>query len=330
MKRIVLLFTLIFLNASFAQECDAGFRLFDHAMLTTEPVCVPENPERVLSLDRLSFETMLALGVTPAATLEGYVRNHQLDFPYRAETVAGIREVGNLGGENLEVMTEVAPDLIIVPAPRYADRLGELTQIAPVVAWDFTHSGEWREVAQMTADLLGEAEGYAALLADYEARAKALETTLGSNPPVLSVVRVRENETRLYMRDSFAGSIVADASIPRPASQALDDETMQTRFNQQTFYPISREALPLADGDIIVIFHTGSSEDIAAQAEARRERLANDALWNALGAVQADEVYDVGGYWIGSSFIAAHEVLDDLFRIVADSEPSVPNPFKPE
>lgn len=327
MKRFIVLLSLV-IGFGYAQDCEEGFRLFDHEMLTTEPVCIPENPERILSLDRLTFETMLALGVKPVATLEGYVRNHQLDFPYRAETVEGIREVGNLGGENLEVMTEVAPDLIIVPAPRYQDELAIFSQIAPVVAWDFTHSGEWREVAEMTAELLGEEEGYAALSADYEARVTALETVLGEDPPVLSVVRVRENETRLYVRDSFAGSVIADAGIPRPDSQALGNEEIQAQFNQQTFYAISREQLPLADGDIIVVFHTGSSQDIAQQAAARREALADNALWNALFAVQAGEVYDVGGYWIGSSFIAAHEVLDDLFQVVAKTEPTVPNPFE--
>src|SRR5690606_1169067 len=40
-------------------ECEAGFRLFDHEYLATDPVCIPENPQRVLALENAAFELLL-------------------------------------------------------------------------------------------------------------------------------------------------------------------------------------------------------------------------------------------------------------------------------
>ncbi|MEM6430188.1 MAG: iron-siderophore ABC transporter substrate-binding protein [Deinococcota bacterium] len=312
------------LSISFAQTCTSAERLFDHPVLATEPVCVPETIERVAVIDRLSFETLLALGIKPVASPEGYIRNHQIDFPYRAESVAGIVDIGSRGEVNLEALLEAAPDVIV--ASEFED-VSAFDAIAPTVQFRFNHSGEWLEVAALTAALVGQEEGYARLLNNYEARAQALTDALGDSPPVLSVVRVREDHIRLYVTDSFAGSVIADAAIPRPDSQDLTYVELAEQFNAQTFYRINREQLPLADGDIIVVFYTGSSEDIAQQAEARKAALEGDPLWNSLGAVQNSQVYDVGGYWIGSSFIAAHEILDDLFELVANVEPTIPNPF---
>jgi hypothetical protein len=45
--------------------------------------------------------------------------------------------------------------------------------------------------------------------------------------------------------------------------------------------------------------------------------------------VRDDQVYRVGGHWIGWGFHAAHAVIDDLFTYVAEVNPAEvsPNPF---
>ncbi|MEM8535858.1 MAG: hypothetical protein AAGF95_33840 [Chloroflexota bacterium] len=46
-----------------------------------------------------------------------------------------------------------------------------------------------------------------------------------------------------------------------------------------------------------------------------------------MNAVQNDNVHEVGGYWIGLSFVAAHYMLDDIYKHVLGTEPTTPNPF---
>lgn len=46
--RKLLLLVFVASGLGVAQTCEDGFRLFDHELLVTKPVCIPENPERVL------------------------------------------------------------------------------------------------------------------------------------------------------------------------------------------------------------------------------------------------------------------------------------------
>lgn len=96
MKRFMLLLillTLLMPLTVLSQDnttCEDGFRLFDQELLATDPICVPENPERVISLDALSFDLMLASGQRPVGAV-GYldivVRSN---FPYLADQIDGI------------------------------------------------------------------------------------------------------------------------------------------------------------------------------------------------------------------------------------------------
>ncbi|MCB0084410.1 MAG: ABC transporter substrate-binding protein, partial [Caldilineaceae bacterium] len=60
--------------------CDAGFRYFDHALLATDPVCIPNQPERFTYLIYPSY--IYALGVKPVAAwgLERDAENYPFIF----------------------------------------------------------------------------------------------------------------------------------------------------------------------------------------------------------------------------------------------------------
>lgn len=54
MKKFSHIFILLLVAVAFAQDYDTGFRRFDHDLLATDPVCIPENPTRVVSLEPTS------------------------------------------------------------------------------------------------------------------------------------------------------------------------------------------------------------------------------------------------------------------------------------
>ena len=61
---VLLAVLLVSIAPSMAQDttetdCEAGFRLFDHEMLASDPVCIPENPQRILALEISAVETVL-------------------------------------------------------------------------------------------------------------------------------------------------------------------------------------------------------------------------------------------------------------------------------
>jgi len=178
-----------------ATECEDGFRLFDHELLATDPVCIPDNPQRIITLGMPSFETLMSYGIQPLASPSPYLQNY--------------------------------------------------------------------------------------------------------------------------------------AGLVRPESQQYDSEAMLAEFGQTTFYAISLESIQLVNGDVIFIWTSSPTRELAEQSDERLQELVDDPLWGTLGAVQAGQVYEVGGHWIGSSFIAAHYLQDDLTSRL-DVEIEMPNPFKPE
>jgi len=317
------------LAAQDAAECEDGFRLFDHKMLATDPVCIPDDPQRIITLGMPSFETLMSYGIQPLASPSPYLQNYALNFPALADDLEGIQDVGSLAFANIEAVIAAEPDLIIGHEARFIEFYDDLSAVAPTLLYEFEHSGVWQDVAQFVAEVVGRQAEYEANLADYNARVADFRNSLGEREIVVSVIRIRPDALRLYVKDSFPGSVIEDAGLVRPESQQYDSEAMRAEFGQTTFYAISLENIQLVDGDVIFIWTSSPTRELAEQSDERLQELVDDPLWGTLDAVQAGQVYEVGGHWIGSSFIAANYLLDDLSSRL-DVEIETPNPFKPE
>lgn len=326
---VVLLLSVVPLMAQDATDCEDGFRLFDHELLATDPVCIPDEPQRIITLGMPSFETLMSYGIQPLASPSPYLQNYALNFPALADDLEGIQDLGSLAFANIEAIIAAEPDLIIGHAARFISFYDDLSAVAPTLLYEFEHSGVWQDVAHFVAEVVGRQAEYEANLADYNARVADFRDSLGEREIVVSVIRIRPDALRLYVQDSFPGSVIADVSLVRPESQRYTSEEMQSEFGQTTFYAISLESIQLVDGDVIFIWTSSPTRELAEQSDERLQELVDDPLWGTLDAVQAGQVYEVSGHWIGSSFIAAHYLLDDL-SVGLDVEVETPNPFKPE
>lgn len=318
---------LLVLPSVVAQEavtCEPGFRLFEHELLVSDPVCIPENPARIAALDRFSFETMLALDIDPVAA-SSFALSLTRDLPYLEERVADVIDLGQ--PPNIELLLDAQPDLIL-SISGYGE-YEQLASIAPTVQIDFADSGQWQSVAEAFGQAAGLEAEAAQLLADYEERLAMFADVVGDPAQIeVSVVRVAPDYISIYSVDhtsSFLGVILGDAGVAIPAQQAALAE--ETDFVGD----ISIEQLPLVNGDAVLIWTFATSDEVAANAAAALEDLRENPLWRTLPAVQNDAVAIVGGYWIGSSFHAAHAVIDDLFMFVAgvDASEAAPNPLIP-
>ncbi|NOK63322.1 MAG: ABC-type Fe3+-hydroxamate transport system, periplasmic component [Chloroflexi bacterium AL-W] len=305
--------------------CIEGFRLFAHKLLATEPLCVSEEPERIIAFE--PFEILMSLEAPPIATFSGNLENYAIDFPALADDIENIGSIGVSSSPNIEAIVAANPDLIIGTTQRWRDMYEDLSAIAPTALYDFTHSGQWKEVAEFVADVTNQQTAYESLLQNYEERVSTLREELANSGLSISVVRVLPTGVRLYVLDSFSGEVIDDIGLARPESQQYTHAEMLDEFQQPSFYNISDENLQLADADVIFSWTLGATPEIADQAREQQLALRDDPLWSTLNAVQNDNVYEVGGYWIGLSFVAAHYMLDDLYEHVLDTEPTTPNPF---
>ncbi len=128
------------------------------------------------------------------------------------------------------------------------------------------------------------------------------------------VVRLYPDTISLYLNDSFAGTVLQDAGLSRPPSQAWDVTDAQQRFGNPIQVQISREQIAQVDGDVIFLWTGDNTAADRQTSQQQLQKLRQEPLWQQLRAVQAGRVYEVPGYWIGNGPIAANAILDDLFK----------------
>jgi len=282
--------------AAEAAAADGAFpRTVEHAMGRTE---IAERPERVVVLDTGELDSALALGITPVGAVRAPVEDGFLE--YLSEETEDTELVGTIDEVNLEAVAALRPDLILSSKLRHEQIYDELAAIAPTV---FTEEVGvvWRENLAVHAEALGLEQEADDLLAAYDERAADIADRLVEERgelPTVSVVRFLPDETRLYQKASFIGTVLEDLGLPRPPSQDVDDFALT----------ISAEQLAQADADVIFTTHYGPAEDTTEGA------LTSNPLWSSLGAVQAGDVHAVADdHWmLGIGIGAAQLVLDDV------------------
>ncbi|MGF1496606.1 MAG: iron-siderophore ABC transporter substrate-binding protein [Elainellaceae cyanobacterium] len=291
------------------QTGSANCTPIEHAAGTT---CVPQSFERLVALDSVAFEDAIALGIQPIATAVSSLSSH---LSHQLQTVENI---GQQGEPNLENVLSLNPDLIL-GLDSYQPIYDQTSRIAPTVLFEFEHSGRWKEAFQTIGAALGKADAAQQVMADYYQRLEAFKSAVGDRPPSVSVIRIYPDSINLYLGDSFPGTVLQDAGLPRPASQDLSAEEGQRMANNPIQISISRELLPQADADVMFIWVAENEAEGNQAAVKKLEELQADPLWKQLNVVQQNQVYVVPSYWIGSGPVAANLIIDDLFKYLVEN-----------
>lgn len=261
---------------------------------------VPQNPERVVVLDTAELDSAITLGVKPVGAVEAV---EGMGFPdYLSDETEGIETLGTIEEPNLERIAALEPDLILSSSLRHEQIYDQLSEIAPTVLTEET-GAPWRENFEKHAEALGKQQEAEQVVSDYESRLEEFKNTVEEPRPEVSVVRFVPGDTRIYQKDSFIGTLLEDAGLPRPESQDVDEFAMLN---------VSEEAIPDMDGDVIFTTVYGDENETAMQ------DITSNQLWQQLDAVQNGRVYEVSDdtWMLGIGYTAADEVLDDLFEYV--------------
>lgn len=277
---------------------DSSARTVEHAAGESQ---VPENPERVVVLDTAELDSAMTLGVTPVGAVEAV---EGMGFPDYLEGTEEIETVGTIEEPNLEKIATLEPDLILSSNLRHEQIYDQLSEIAPTVFTETTGS-PWRENFEKHAEALDREQEAEQVAADYESRLEEFKNTVEEPRPTVSIVRFVPGDTRIYQKDSFIGTLLEDAGLPRPEPQDEDEFAMLN---------VSEEAIPQMAGDVIFTTVYGNADETA------RDDITSSPLWQELDAVQQGRVYEVSDdtWMLGIGYTAANEVLDDLFRYVPE------------
>ncbi|YAF97190.1 MAG: iron-siderophore ABC transporter substrate-binding protein [Nodularia sp. CChRGM 3473] len=280
-----------------ATEC----RMVKHTMGET---CVSINPQRVVTLSLATLGNVLALGVKPIGTTnEVQIENNSLT--YIKEKTEGIKLIG-LSQPNLEATLLLKPDLII-GVDWFKPIYPLLSKIAPTVLGELDYS-TWEKHLSFVAEVLGKQETEKALWQHYYQRIEQLKQALGNRyqDKKISFIYIGPNQINIDAKNSYAGSIISDAHLQRPASQNVDAP--------YGAFPISLEELEKADGDILFVTTFSSS------GKKFLEKKQQEPIWKTLKAVQENQVYYVDFMsWAASNMLGTDAVIDDLFQYLVNT-----------
>ena len=311
-------------------ECEEGFRLFDHERLATDPVCIPENPQRIVSLDMPATEFLL-LNDIPIVGVFVYAADEiSAITPGLAEELEGIPTFDC--PPNLELVTELNPDLIIAFKDSSLFYSG-MDEIAPLVVYDAAYATDWKSSTSFWSEVFQREDVYEEMLATYDARVAELQAALGETRGEIEVSAFVPSATypMIWLIDSAQGIILQDVGLGRPESQGTTfaEGGYVDGGADYGFVAISSERLDLADGDEIFIFTWPTTDPAVATENLQylEDFHATDPLWQSLEGVQTGNVHIVGAHWFrAQTYLAAHLILDDLFTYLAKTESTIPSP----
>ncbi|WP_052849128.1 ABC transporter substrate-binding protein [Streptomyces avicenniae] len=292
-------------SGSGGAEGGGGTTTVDTAMGEVE---VPADPRRVVVLDTGELDTAVTLGITPVGAAETATGTMGLAY-LPQDALADIESVGVIGQPNLEAINALEPDVIIGSKIRAEEFYDELSAIAPTVFTETT-GAPWKENFTLHAAALGRAEEAQAVVDAYDEHVAQVTEALGGAEAAagteVSMLRFMEGaNTRLYGRENFIGSILADIGLGRPAitDDAPDGFAVE----------ISPEQLDQADADVIYYTSYGSAD---ASGE---EAAVGGPLWDDLTAVQNDRAFAVDDdlWFLGIGYEAAEQILDEIGATLA-------------
>lgn len=306
-------------------DCEEGFRLFEHEYLAGDPVCIPENPQRILALEMSAVEAVLFTDKTLVGTADWIHGEIPVLLPELAPALEDIADTGYPA--NLEAALLADPDLILAVDGDIDLVAGN--EIAPIVMPIAGLEHNWRLSMEFWSEVLGTQDLFAEMVANYDARVAEFQEAFGEDDPAeleISVVGTSSYGAYLWLEDTAPGVVLTDVGLGRPESQALSGEAAVEHYGTDRWILVSEETLNLADGDHIFVFTYATTDPETIETEnAAMEEFKANPLWQALSATQADHVYYVGPYWWrAQTYLLANKVLDDLFTNLTDSSATTP------
>jgi iron complex transport system substrate-binding protein len=272
-------------------------------------VRVPADPRRVVVLDTAELDSAITLGVKPVGSTRSDVASGFLKYLPR-EKVEGIENVGNIMAPNLERIAALKPDLILGSDVRDKDRYDELSKIAPTVFTEST-GAPWKENFLLHADALNRKDEARKAVEAYEAKAAEVTEALGGREKAgeltVSVIRFVEGaDTRVYGKENYIGSILADIGVSRPAiaDKAPDGFSVD----------VSPEKVDQGDAD--VVFYTSYGDP----GKSGEENAVGGALWKGMDAVRNGRAFRVDDEtWIqGIGYTAADTILEEMRKLLTE------------
>ncbi len=300
LKRSVVAFLAGWLALVTSTQAEEATRQVEHALGVTE---IQGTPTRIVTLYQGANDTAVALGVTPVGVVDSWVEKPM--YHYLRDALADVPHVGLETQPNLEEIAKLKPDLIIANKARHEKVYAQLSQIAPTVAEDTVF--DFKGTVQLMGEALNKQEAADQLLADWDERVAVLQTELKNKmgdqwPLQVAVTNIRNDHLRVYLEESFAGTVLHDLGFEFPPMAA--QRTWGVKLN-------SKESIPSMNADVMFIIFQSQDGSVQENYQA----WSSHPLWKNLDAAKSNQVYDVDlvAWLMSGGIIGANNMMDQLY-----------------
>lgn len=282
-----------------AVTCDENLRAVTDSVGTT--VCLPEQPQRVISLTDGDTDALVALGVEAVGISNG--RGSQTPPRYLLDFIPeDYVSVGGFFQPNLEILLELEPDLILFSYGDFAEPelIEQLNEIAPVFI-PVSGDGTWQDLFYGVGEALNMEAEVDAFFEDYESRIAEISEAVDAETQFI-IARWAAEGPQVMAPYIFAPAILQELGLVMP------EEIPDLQAGHAHSAPLSLEAIQILDADWLFAGTLQAEGDAAEALEAVFE----NPLFQQLEVVQNEHVVIVdGSIWTSSGGpLAANLVLD--------------------
>ncbi len=303
------LFALIagFLVPTAASAACAG-RLVDSPHVMPAPACVPDKPQRIVSLDAgYTLGMAIELGLPVAGAPLFGMSDEALRE--KAESLS-VENLGSLTEPSIEKIIGLQPDLILGSGFLGENALALASRVAPAA---FITAEDWKDYLRALIEVSGSDRKAEDVLADYESRVARIRAEIPQDLTV-SVVRITSWDFQVYLDapNAYAPfAVLREAGVRRTAYETSD--------GTETLKRPDWEQLAGLDGDVLLYIVGGTN---TSDTDGRLEEVLGNPLWQQLPAVQAGRVYRVDpATWMEFNGVgSAQKVLDDIERYIVSKQ----------
>ncbi|WP_192890285.1 ABC transporter substrate-binding protein [Vibrio bathopelagicus] len=261
-------------------------------------------PKKVVALDWALTETVLSLGVEleGIADAKGYQQ-----WVVKPELNSNVTDVGSRREPNLELLTELKPDVILISEHMVA-AYHQLNKIAPVLVYSiYSKKKQPLESATNITLSLGK-------LFDKEQRAQQViaetnkrlnengekvRTAGNSEKPLIFARFINDKTLRIHSQGSLAQATISAMGLKND---------WQEQTNLWGFSTTGTERLAEHQKANVMIFGPLQEEE--------RKQLTQSPLWQAMEFTRTDSVYELPSIWTFGGLIAAQRFSDRITELL--------------
>lgn len=254
-------------------------------------------PKRVVALEYSFVDALANVGVSPVGVADDNDKTRILQSV--RDKINDWKSVGTRSQPSLEAIAELKPDLIIADQNRHSAVYDELKKIAPTLLLKSRKETYQDNLvsAQIIAGVVGKSQEMKARIKQHKEKMAEIAKSL---PKAHAIVGIsRETQFLITTNKSYTGSLLETLgfTVDKPLN-AKDDANN----------PAGLEQLATSNPEWLIIVHYRDESIV--------KKWVNEPLWNALTAVQKNQVINTNdaALWTRSRGLDAAENIAEILQ----------------